>query len=375
MVRVGDFKPTQKMEDLVVKAIRSGRLSSGPYVKELEDTFSKQHQCKHGIFLNSGTSALHIAIQAMKLQHEWNDGDEILVPAVTFVATYNAVLHNNLKPVLVDVDLDDYGMSPELATEAVTPRTVAMIPVHLFGQPCKIDKLEKVSWDTKLLMIEDSCETMYAECNGKRVGSWGDLSCFSTYMAHLLTTGVGGFILTKWTQDHTYDLCKSLVNHGRDTSYITIDDRADISKRFLFNHIGHSFRATELQAAIGVAQLDDIEEQIEIRRCNARKLTQALSKYPLILPKVKKNCTHSFMMYPILFDQRDDLVQHLEDNEVETRPLVSITNQPCYDLIENLYPNAWICNRNGFYIGCHHCLDTKNLYQIIDAFDSYFKVK
>ena len=370
MIGVGGFEHNDKMLDLITATIKNNRISQGPLVSRFEKQFSREHSCEYGLFVNSGTSALYIALQALKIQNAWKDGCEVIIPGVTFVATANVVIHNKLQPIIVDVSLDDYGIDIEKFKAAITSKTVAVIPVHLFGQPCKIDELVTICKERNIKIIEDSCETMYANCNGKSVGSFGDIGCFSTYVAHLLTTGIGGFCITN--DKELYNLCKSLANHGRNISYITIDDKCDISKRFEFNHVGHSFRATELEAAIGLGQIDNMPAQVQRRRDIAARYTKELASLPLVLPGIRSNCEHSFMMYPILYNERSKLSQYLEDHGIETRPFVSITNQPCYDINEENYPNSMKCNNEGLYIGCHPFMTDEEVSQVICRVKDFF---
>ena len=144
-IGVGTLQLTSEAKQLVMQVLDSNRLSYGPMSPTFEETFAEIHGCQFGVVSNSGTSALHVAIAALKEIHKWNDGDEVIVPAVTFVATLNVVLHNNLKPVIVDVDPDHYDMDPVKLAAAVTPRTRAIIPVHLFGQPADMDPILAIS--------------------------------------------------------------------------------------------------------------------------------------------------------------------------------------------------------------------------------------
>lgn len=370
MIGVGGFQYNSKMLELITNTIKNNRISQGPLVAKFEKQFAGEHSCEYGLFINSGTSALHVALQALKILYNWSDDCEVIIPGVTFVATANIIIHNNLQPVIVDVSLDDYGIDIEKFKAAITPKTVAVIPVHLFGQPCKIDEIVSICKECNIKIIEDSCETMYATCSGKSVGSFGDIGCFSTYVAHLLTTGVGGFCTTN--DKELYNLCKSLANHGRNISYITIDDKCDISKRFEFNHVGHSFRATELEAAIGLGQIDDMHSQIQRRRDIAARYTKELASLPLVLPSIKTNCEHSFMMYPILYNKRSELSQYLEDFGIETRPFVSITNQPCYNIVEEDFPNSMRCNNEGLYIGCHPFMTDEEIDEVIYRIHDFF---
>lgn len=386
-IGVGTLRISEKQKHYVNQVLDSNRLTYGPFTKKFESEFSSLHECKFGVMSNSGTSALHIAIAALKEIHNWKDGDEIIVPAVTFVATSNTVIHNNLKPVFVDVQKDYYGIDPNLIEDKITSRTKAIIPVHLVGMPCDMDPIKKIAVKHGLKIIEDSCETMFANYKGKRVGSLGDIACFSTYIAHLITTGVGGINTTN-NQEYAIAL-RSLMNHGRDSIYICIDDdkgknkkelKEIIARRFNFVKLGHSFRATEMEAALGIAQLETWSDMIQKRRQNGKYLTEGLSKFGdnVQLPKIREGCEHSFMMYPLVLrkEKKERAVNYLENNGIETRDLLPLINQPIYKKLfgidANDYPVADWINNNGFYIGCHQDLTQSDLDYVIDIFKGLF---
>jgi perosamine synthetase len=387
LIEVGTFTTTPRARQLVNEVLDSDRLSYGPMTRRFEAEFARLHGCRFGIMSNSGTSALQIALQAMKELHGWADGDEVLVPAVTFVATANIVLHNRMTPVPVDVEPLYYGMDPAQLEHAITPRTRAIIPVHLFGQPADMAPILEIARHHRLLTIEDSCETMFADYNGRRVGSLGDIGCFSTYVAHLIVTGVGGISATN-NPDYMVKM-RSLINHGRDSIYISIDDDKDktgselhtiIERRFKFISVGHSFRVTEMEAALGVAQLEDWQPMIRQRRQNAAALTQLLAPLDNLLqtPATRPGSEHSFMMYPIVLRQQHkrELVNFLEDNGVETRDMLPLTNQPVYPRLlgwnEADYPNARHINDSGFYVACHQDLRPSELDYIGDCISRFF---
>ena len=389
-IGVGTLEITPAAKRLVMQALDQNRLSYGPFSRELEERFAELHGCRFGVLSNSGTSALHVAIGALKEIHEWKDGDEVIVPALTFVATVNVVLHNNLKPVLVDVDPTYYELDPDLLEDAISQRTRAIIPVHLFGQPCDMDPILKLAQRQDLRVVEDSCETMFAHYRGRSVGSMGDIGCFSTYVAHLLTTGVGGLNTTN-VPEYAVKL-RSLVNHGRDSIYLSIDDddnlgidrlRTVVERRFRFISAGHSFRVTEMEAALGVAQLDDWEEMIAQRRANAAFLRRALEPLEdrLQLPAIRPGNEHSFMMFPLVLrdEPKDDLVLFLEERGIETREMFPLTNQPVYARTlgtrEADFPVAQHINRRGFYIGCHQHLSPSDLDYVVDVFNEYWRRK
>src|SRR3989344_2753723 len=181
---------------LVNQVLDSGRLSYGSFWRKFEEDFAELSQRKFAISANSGTSALQVTIHALKEIDGWKDGDEILVPAITFIASSNVVLQNNLVPVFVDVDPRMYHIDHKKIEEKITKKTRAIMPVHLFGISCDMEPILMLAKKYKLRIIEDSCEAMGVKHRGHPVGSLGDVACFSTYMAHLVTTGVGGFATT-----------------------------------------------------------------------------------------------------------------------------------------------------------------------------------
>jgi dTDP-4-amino-4,6-dideoxygalactose transaminase len=195
-IGVGGLVLSDREKYLVNKALDSNRLTYGLMSKEFENKFAASHNCKYGLFMNSGTSALQVALASLKDRHGWSDGDEVIVPAVTFVATANIVLHNNMVPIFVDVEKETYNIDPSKIEEKITTKTRAIIPVHLLGLPADMDPIIEIAKTYRLSIVEDSCETMFATYKGRKVGSMGDIGCFSTYVAHFIVTGVGGFSIT-----------------------------------------------------------------------------------------------------------------------------------------------------------------------------------
>ncbi len=386
-IGVGGLVLTEREKRYVHEVMESGRLSYGPMTARFEKEFAQAHDCRYAAFCNSGTSALHVALQALKIRHGWSDGDEVLVPALTFVATVNIVLHNRLTPVFVDIEPGTFGMDPAGVARAVTPRTRAMIPVHLFGQPASMDRLMAAARERGLAVLEDSAETMFARQGGTSVGSFGAIGCFSTYVAHLLVTGVGGFATTN--DPELAVLVRSLMNHGRDSIYLAIDDDRDatpeqlfdiVARRFKFIHPGHSFRATELEAAIGLGQIEQKDELMARRRANARTLSAGLadlSKH-LTLPVEAPDRDHVYMMYPLLAapGTKRDLVNYLEERLIETRDLMPLLSQPtilqtCRASIGD-FPVARRAEEDGFYIGCHPYLSADELAYVIATMHAFF---
>ena len=389
-IGMGDYRVDDLTRSYVNEVLDSGRLTYGPFTVRFEREFADLHERRFAMFCNSGTSALQAALHALKRVDGWSDGDEVLVPTITFVASSNVVLQNRLQPRFVDVEANYFEIDNGLIEAAITPRTRAIMPVHLFGQSCDIEPILEIARAHGLRVIEDSCEAMFVRHAGHPVGSLGDVACFSTYVAHLLTTGVGGLAATN-DQDIAVKI-KSLFNHGRDNIYVSIDDDDDISdvgllremvsRRFNFTDIGYSYRGTELEAAIGLAQLQDWESIIRPRQRIAEALTEGLSDLAeyLQLPAVRPGTEHGFMMYPLVVRDgkisRDELIMHLERHGIETRYLMPLINQPAYrelygDL-ESTYPVAQRLNRDGFYIGCHQWIEQDDIAYIVDVFHSFF---
>jgi perosamine synthetase len=376
---LGGFETSQLARYYVNDVLDTGRLSYGPYSVAFENKFATLHGCQYGVLSNSGTSSLVVALQAAKEYYGWNDGDEVIVPALTFVATVNAILHNNLTPILVDIEADYYNIDVTQIEAAISPYTRAIIPVHLFGQPANMPVIMGIAQRHELIVIEDSCETILAEIEGKVVGSWGDMACFSTYVAHHLVMGVGG--ITTTNNPILERLLRSLVNHGIDLDQLPNGadyDPTYLARRFSFTRVGHSFRITELEAAIGCAQLKHILDTVKVRQRNAHCLTKQLSRLtPLIqTPAIRPNATHTFMVYPLVmaYDDKAGIMAWLVENDIEVRDMVPLTNQPCYRGLfdENDYPVAKNINHRGFYVGCHQGLCDADMIGLGEIIQRYF---
>ena len=382
------FRFGAKEKKYVAEVLKSHRLSYGPWSEKFEKIFAREHNSKFAVFSNSGTSALHMALAVMKEKYKWKDGDEIIVPAVTFIATSNIVIFNRMKPVFVDVDSRTYNIDSSKIEKAITSKTRAIIPAHLFGLPCDMDPIMKIAKKHNLKIIEDSCECMFATYRGKKVGSFGDIGCFSTYVAHFLVTGVGGLAITN--NSELAIMMRSFMNHGRDSIYLNVDADNNVSsaklkiitaRRFSFVRLGHSMRATELEAAIGVAQFEGRERNIKRRKEIAKFYTKNLADLQdyIQLPTVPADRDHNFMMYPIVLKnmRKRELVNFLEARNVETREMVPLINQPVYKKIfgndlEKKFPVARWINESGFYIGCHPYLKTKEIKYIVDIIHDFF---
>lgn len=389
-VTTGAFHTTPRMKELIDEVLASGQISYGKMSRKFERDFAAIHHASYATLSNSGTSSLHVALQTLKELHGWEDGDEVLVPATTFVATANIVKHVGMHPVFVDIEKDTYGIDPDLIEEKITDKTRAIIPVHLFGQPCKMFEINPIAKAHNLRIIEDSCEAMFVSQANHPVGSMGDIGCFSMYVAHLITAGVGGISITD-NPDYAIKM-RSLVNHGLSAKNLNLDDHCQpqpmIGRRFQFDAMGHSFRITEFEAALGLAQLDTWEEMIKIRRRNGKHYTASLklinSLYqtePYKVAEVLPGNEHAYMMYGLAINpnpynetmvDKKPLVDFLNSKGIETRDSLPILGQPVYAYLnpEDFPTSNWI-KTSGFYVGCHQFLDGDDIKYVLNALSEF----
>ncbi len=387
---IADLRISKKAKEYVSLVLDSNRLSYGPFTKNFESSFAKIHKRKYAIFTNSGSSALLVSLLALKEYYKWNDHDEVLVPALTFISSANVILQANLTPIFVDVEKDYFCIDPQKIEEKITKKTRAIMPVHLFGQSSDMNAILKIAKKHKLKLLEDSCETMFVSYDNKPVGSLGDISVYSTYTAHILVTGVGGIITTN--NLNLAKIIKSLIFHGRNTIYLSIDDdntsnpkklKTMINKRFEFNRIGFSFRLTEMEAALGLAELERKNQTIMMKKRAGRLLDTVFLKFPhhFIIPKIRPKAEHIYMLYPVIIKnqkiKRNDLLLHLEKNGIETRLFFPLIDQPIYKKLFgnqiNMFPTAKYLTKNGFIIGANPYFSGLDAAYLKEVLYNYFK--
>jgi len=321
-----------------------------------------------------------------EVENRIKPGDEIIVPAVTWSTTIFPIINVGAVPVLVDID-GDYLIDINEIKKNITDKTKAIFPVHLLGNACDMEEIIKIADENNLFVIEDCCESLGTEYHGKKVGAFGDISTFSFYISHHITTIEGGMLCTD--NDMYAELARILRAHG----YVRYSFRKEefmkkyphIDPRFLFVNIGYNFRPTELQAAMGIHQMKKLEEFLKKRKRNAEFLNANLSKYSnfLILPEEKENIKHSWFCYPITirknsYFEKKDLTGFLESRGIETRPIVggNIAEQPVMELFEyrtgNLRYSEYVM-RNSFYIGNHTGISNEDLEFIVKTFSEFFE--
>ncbi|MEO8581497.1 MAG: DegT/DnrJ/EryC1/StrS family aminotransferase [Patescibacteria group bacterium] len=311
MIPVSRTHIPKKSVQLVTECLNSGWISGqGKYVEKFEKKFSQFVGTKYALATNSGTSALHLAILTLGI----GPGDEVILPASTIASCFFAIWYTGAKAIPVDVTPDTYTINPQLIESHITKNTKAIMAVHLYGHPCDMDALVHLCHKHKLFLIEDAAEAHGAEYKGKKVGSFGDVSCFSFYANKLITTGEGGAVVTNSNSHHV--LAKKLR-----TLYFSDQ------KRFIHDGIGYKYVMTNLQAALGLASLAEIKKSISFKKKMAELYQNHLYEIPgLILPIEKVNCSNVYWMYAICIEEkkfgmnRDQLMDILWNKyHIETR--------------------------------------------------------
>lgn len=283
----------------VLQVLDSGMLVQGPRVKALEERFAQVCGTRYAVATSSGTTALHIAL----LAHGIGPGDEVITSAFTFVATASSILFTGAKPVFVDVDAETFNLSPELVERAITPRTRALMPVHLYGNPCDMDALLDIARRRDLIVIEDAAQAIGARYKGRPTGSFGT-GCFSLYATKNVTSGEGGMITTD--DEEFAARCRLLRSHGS-------------RKRYYYDMLGYNMRMSDLHAAIGLAQIDRLDELTARRRENAAYLSAHIES--VATPQVREGYEHVWHQYTVRVDggrDRDAAVKQLNAAGVGT---------------------------------------------------------
>ena len=284
----------------------------GPNVEKFEEMVAGYIGAKYGVVFNSGTSALHAALLAYGIK----EGDEVIVPSFTFIATANAPLFVGAKPVFADIEEETYGLDSEDVKEKITEKTKAIIPIHYGGCPCKIKELREIADDHNLILIEDAAESLGARIGDKKVGAFGDAAMLSFCQNKIITTGDGGAIITDSRE--IYEKLKLIRSHGR----LETSDYFSSTEYMDYITLGYNFRMSNIIAALGVAQLKKVDKIIEMRRKNAEYLTARLKREikQIITPAPLKDYYQVYQMYTIVVNNyRDELMKYLADKGIMTK--------------------------------------------------------
>lgn len=314
-----DFIPygTQWIDDddinEVVKVLRSDWITTGPKIKEFEDALCSYIGCRHCVAVNSGTSALDIAVQVLELPKD----SEVITTPFTFVATSNAIIYNGLKPVFADICSDTFNIDPEDIRRKITKDTKAILYVDYAGQPCDIKAIREIADEFDLYLVEDACHAIGAEYEGKKVGNFADLTIFSFHPVKHITTGEGGAVVTD--DDALYERLLLLRSHGIDKD---AQDRygPDASWAYDMKYLGRNYRMTDFQAALGISQLKKLDGFIDKRNELALRYQEIIGDVDgVTLPVMKDKVRHAWHLYTILLDEsidRDEFFKYMRSANI-----------------------------------------------------------
>lgn len=386
----------------MVEASLDGWVTEGKYTEQFEMELSKYLNVKFTLFVNSGSSANLISMASLTSKYlgskSLKAGDEIITVAAGFPTTINPIIQNGLIPVFVDVDLGTYNVNIEELKSAISEKTRGIILAHTLGNPFDIYTIQKIARSNDLFLIEDNCDALGSEYNDKKTGSFGNFSSLSFYPAHHITTGEGGAVSTS---DKNLDkIARSFRDWGRDC-YCKPGASNTCGMRFLqqfgelpfgydhkyvYSHIGYNLKSTDIQAALGLAQLKKLDAFVQQRKNNFSALYNALKEYSnlIILPEKTKNSNPSWFGFIITVKdgsgfKRADIVNYLEQNKIVTRMLFAgnVTKQPAYlgikkRIIGNLQNTDKIM-KDSFFVGVYPGIGVEQMNYMIEVFDKFFK--
>ena len=391
-VPIGGSFFDEKELALVLDCYLTGSFSTQVKVGEFEKSFADYCGVKHGVAVNSGSSANLIALTVLMETGELKKGDEVIVPATTFITVATPIVQLGLTPVYVDVDPHTFNLDPDSFEKAIVKgKTKAVMVVHTLGCPADMGRIMPIARKYKLKVIEDCCEAHGAEYAGKKVGSFADLSTFSFYVAHHITTGEGGMILTnskKYEQ-----IAREVKEFGRKKYSVkrygfSDNNLSNFDERYVFNRLGYNMRMSDIQAAFGLMQVKRLNGLNKKRIAIATYYNQYLSektKANLELPSSKlDNMVHTYYTYPMLLKKnskadRKELAHYLESHGVETRAIMcgTLPDQPCLSKApgrnaSDLKVSRYIRDR-GLFIGSHPGLRKQDLEHAVNMLNKYFE--
>jgi perosamine synthetase len=348
-------------EELVLDCIRTGWISSeGKYVRELEQRCADYSDMKEGIAVCNGTAALNVAVAALDLPK----GSEVILPSFTIISCVLAIIEAGLKPVLVDADADTWCMDVTQLEKKITQQTKAIMVVHIYGHPVDMDPVFKLAKEHGLLIIEDAAEAQGAQYKGMKCGGLSDISIMSFYANKLITTGEGGMILTK---NPTY------AKKARSLRNLCFKPE----KKFFHTEIGHNYRLSNIQAAIGVAQIKKIEQFIDRKIEMAKLYHQGLQGLPIQLPIEKKWAKNIYWMYSLTLNNelpisRTEFSNRMHEKNIQTRPFfIGLHEQPVLKEMGHFngeqYPVCERISQRGLYLPSGQAITNEQIKYIIKS--------
>jgi len=318
------------------RVITSTFVTEATLTKEFEEKTKKLTNAKHAISMSNGTAALFCGLKALGI----GSGDEVIVPDMTFIATANAVILTGAKPVFCDIYYDTLCIDIEVAEKLITKKTKAIIPVHLYGQSANMLKLKDLASSHNIFVIEDAAQGVGVTYLNKHVGTFGECGILSYYGNKTITCGEGGVVITD--NDDIAKECYRLKNHGRDKK-----------GSFIHQHIGFNFSFTEMQAAVGIAQMNKLEKIINKKKIiNSIYLKELKEIYELTPIKIDKNCKPVYWFTSFLTEKNDDLAKYLLEKSIQTRKFFyPLHLQPCYLDNDLVYSNECPISSKAFDLG------------------------
>ena len=361
--------------------LETGWVVQGPHVAAFERRFGEYTGSRHAVATSSCTTALHIALAALGVRA----GDEVIVPAFTWISTANAAEYLGARPVFCDVDHSTYNVLPSAVEAAITEQTVGIVPVHLFGLPADLDPIMAVAEARSLWVVEDAACSLGGWYHGRHTGTIGDVGCFSFHPRKSITTGEGGMLTTQ--DDDLASLARSLRDHGATRSD---HERHSSSGSFLLStypHLGFNFRLTDIQAALGVAQMDRLADILEARATAAARYDELLKDLDwLRTPAVPSECVHGYQAYVTLFapedptpsnigrlhDRRNAVMASLEREGIATRQgthaaALQDYYAEKYSIRPEDFPNAWASDQLTLALPLYPQLTTDEQEMVVDA--------
>lgn len=370
-VPFGTVSITDDARRLIDQILDSKWVTKGKYVQEFEEGFAKLFGTRYAVAVSSGTDADALALAAL-YDFGAKRGDEIIVPALSFVATGNAVLQAGFKPVFVDVQKETLNIDPAKIESVITPKTRGIMPVHLMGKPAEMDTISAIAKKHKLFIVEDAAEAHGAEYKGKKIGTIGDMAAFSLYAAHIVTTIEGGIVTTNNAQ--MAEVLRSLRNHG-------------MVEKFVFKRIGFSAKMNEIEAAVGLGNLKIFQDILDKRRRNMSFLIKEFKQFEEYFFSIKEESYEKLgpHAFPITLKEnvsftKDEFVRYIEDAGIDSRNLFySIPTQTQsyqylgYKLGD--FPNSEYFGNHGCHIGVHQSLEIADLQYAIEVVKKFIKRK
>jgi perosamine synthetase len=352
----------------VTDCIKTNWISSqGKYVKQFENMFTDYHHGFYSLAVSNGTVALHLALIALGI----NEDHEVIVPNLTFAASVNSIIYTGAKPILIDVERESFNMDVDKIENAITTKTKAIMVVHLYGNPCKMNEILSIANKYNLYVIEDCAEALGSFYDGKPVGVFGDVSTFSFYGNKTITTGEGGMVLFK---------SEKIAQHAA----ILRDHGMSRTKRYWHEEVGYNYRITNIQAAIGVAQFERLDEFVSAKRKIALTYSEILSKHKFfLLPKVESCSINSYWLFTCVITSnapftRDELMNYLNNHGIETRPVFyPMSQMPPYakDAQSISYEVSEEISTNGFSLPSSVNLTELELVYICNTINSFINTK